>query len=209
MIIAFRGKAGSIATSRLLRPRAVRMTILYCCFGDNGTGLSFPDQGLFVAIRKFRTLNAIAPHLVGELALINGPEPEPLEKNRLIGQGKDPGDSQMIGLGQTGLDQLPANPTALGFLNHGQGADLRQVFPADMQGAYSEHLSGLGIIRFPLDKNLEIPQLVVQGAQGSAKEKPLVGKMLEQGIHSLDIVHSGVTNHNIHSMNPKNAAQNR
>ena len=101
----------------------------------------------------------------------------------------------MIGLGQTGLNQLPTESLTLGFFHHRQRTDLGQVFPADMQGADPKNLPGWGIIHPVFDKNLKIPQLIIEGAQRAAKKQILVGKMLQQGIHNLNIIHPRITDH--------------
>jgi len=115
-------------------------------------------------------MEAVTPYLVGQFPFININKTEFSKKPCLVGQNENPVYLQAVSLVQTGTNKPGADSTTLHFPGNGQGTYFRQVVPADMQGAY------------PLDSVLiiddKIPQLIIEGADGTGEKQALIRKIL-------------------------------
>jgi hypothetical protein len=109
------------------------------------------------------------------------------EKSRLIGQGKNPGDTVFHRFSQAGLDQLPADAMALGLISHRQRADFSQVFPTDMQGANPGDCATVTGV------NDKIAQMIIEGTYRSAQQEFLVGIPLQNTVNLPHILHPGLS----------------
>ena len=121
--------------------------------------LKIDDHGGLVAVGEFDAPDTIGPDLVGEGGLVDGAEASPFEIGGYIGEEEDPADPQLPCLLQACLDQLHPDTLFSLLRSHGKGPNLRQILPADVQGAHTFYMVVLALI------DMEITQVVVDLTQ--------------------------------------------
>jgi len=139
---------------------------------------------MLVALRESRASYAVSPYFLGQARLVRIPEPQLLKKERLIGERKDPFNSESLCLAQASFDQLLPYPQLLVLPPDRQRPDFGEVFPQNVQGANSLDISFFF-------NNHEIPDIFVELVYGPWYHKFPACKFIDKFLNFFDIRNNG------------------
>ena len=125
---------------------------------------------------------------MGENSLIHRLEAELFKKLRLVGQGKHPFHAEPSRFFETGSYEFQTDALLPDLLLDDQRANLGEVFPADVQSADAHD--------FPVpDINEEVPEMIVEIAQGPGKYFSSGRIGFDQLLDFLHVLQLGFPNH--------------
>jgi len=143
-------------------------------------------HGDAVAVRKTDAVHAVGPDVDRQLGPLDGGKAEAAEEFRLEGQAEKLGDAEVPGLRHAGFHQTGCDsPAAVGRRDH-QGSDFGQGFPAELKGAAARHRPV-----FRIDRDAEIPQMIVEAAKGPGHQVSLARVGVQQLVDGRDVRNGG------------------
>jgi len=117
---------------------------------------------------------------MGQFRFIDRNKTESSEKIGAIGQGENPSDSKAPGFTQTTANEHPANALIPMFLLNGEGTDLSEILPGDMQRTGTGQFSAQA-------RHLKIPQGVIEVVKRPGQHTVSGGLRVDQVLYFLHV----------------------